>query len=270
MRYRVEVVSLEGFVQQIACCYLRHGYWFYVTGMIPANKQPETVDHKLIAKYGIGVSESTRARRKQLGRANLQYLRHGRLFVILATKGQHEFFEVESKSIHDIRHHPLRHCGYSISYRRGGRTRSGEPDSKWHAHVEIERPRYLQLKAWFLDLATHRNVDNLALAFYRLPFEPYAPVRRQLLNILRAVNRVRRKAGFQPVPLEVLPLRRKIVRPFGNDARQQEFRDRIALTWEAEGAEKSEPGTSRTTSSLRLRENPVLEGLPKSQSDSSS
>ena len=90
MPYRAEATSVEGFVQQIACCYLRHGYWFYVTGHVPAGKDPRAIDRKLIAKYGIGVSESTRARRKRLGRANLQYLRHDRRFVILATKGQHD------------------------------------------------------------------------------------------------------------------------------------------------------------------------------------
>jgi len=209
---------LEGFVQQIACCYLRHGYWFYVSGHIPAGKDPTAIDQKLIEKYGIGVSDSTRARRKQLGRANLQYLRHDRKFVILATKGQHDFFTLESQSIHDLRHIPLKYGGYAISYRRGGRTRSGESDPRWHAHVEIERRRYLELKASLLDLAVHRSVDHLALAFYRLPFEPYAPVRRQLLNLLRAVNKARRQAGYQLVPVEVLPLRRRIVRPFGDGA----------------------------------------------------
>ena len=214
MPYRAEATSLEGFVQQIACCYLRHGYWFYVTGHVPAGKDPRAIDRKLIAKYGIGVSESTRVRRKRLGQANLQYLRHGRQFVIMATKGKHEFFLVESKSIHDIRHVPLKYGGYSISYRRGGRTRSGEPDAKLHAHVEIERGRYLELKEWFLAMSTHRSVERLAIAFYQIPFEPYAAVRRQLLNIWRGVNRARRAAGLRPVPVEVIPLRRRIVRPF--------------------------------------------------------
>jgi len=216
MPYRAVTTSLEGFVQQIACCYLRHGYWFYVSGHIPAVKDPTNIDQKLIEKYGIGVSDSTRARRKQLGRANLQYLRHDQRFVILATKGQHDFFALESQSIHDLRHVPLKYGGYAISYRRGGRTRSGQSDPRWHAHVEIERRRYLELKASLLDLAVHRSVEHLALAFYRLPFEPYAPVRRQLLNLLRAVNKARRQAGYQPVPVDVLPLRRRIVRPFGN------------------------------------------------------
>src|SRR5271163_3893846 len=106
MPYRSEVVSVAGFVQQIACCYLRHGYWFYVTGRIPADKDAQTIDNKLIAKYGIDVSEKVRARRKQLGHANLQYLRHDRFFAILATKGNHRFFEEEAESIRDMRRIP--------------------------------------------------------------------------------------------------------------------------------------------------------------------
>lgn len=214
MQYRAEATSLSGFIQQIACCYLRHGYWFYVTGCIPPHKDAAAVDRKLIKKYGIGVSESTRARRKQLGQANLQYIRHQRTFVILATYGEHEFFRVEANAVRDIRHVPLKYGGYAISYRRGGRTRDGQPDGRWHAHVEIERRRYLELKARFLELAVHRQVEHLALRFYQIPYEPYAPIRRQLLNTLRAVNQLRQRAGFSPVPIETVPLRRRIVRPF--------------------------------------------------------
>lgn len=217
MPYRAVATSVEGFVQQIACCYLRHGYWFYVQGRIPALKDPRAVDAKLIAKYGIGVSESTRARRKQAGRANLQYLRHDRTFVILATKGEHPFFKDEAAAIRDLRHVPLKYEGYAISCRRGGRTRDGQPDGKLHAHVEIERRRYLAMKARFLELATHRSADTLALAFYRFPFEPYAPVRRQMLNILRAVNEARKPLSYRLVPTEVIPFRRRIVRPFDTD-----------------------------------------------------
>jgi hypothetical protein len=215
MQYRSEAVSVTGFVQQIACSYLRHGYWWYVTGRIPAGKDAKSIDRKLIEKYGIDVSESTRARRKQLGRANLQYIRHDRFFAILATKGKHRFFEEEAASIRDIRRIPLRFAGYAISYRRGGRTRDGERDHHWHAHVEIERQRYLEIKAQFLQLAVRRSPQTLALAFYELPFEPYAPIRRQLLLLRRDVNRVRKQAGFSVIPIEVIPLRRRIVKPFG-------------------------------------------------------
>jgi len=227
---------LEGFVQQIACCYLRHGYWWYVTGHVPQRKNPRVIDRKLIEKYGIGVSESTRARRKQLGKSNLQYLRLDRTFVLLATKGKHEFFEEEEASIRDIRHCPIKIRGYAISYRPGGRTRNGEPDPRWHAHVEIERTKYLELKAHFLELATHRSVEKLAVAFYELPYEPYAPIRRQYLNILRAVNLARRRAGYRPVPVEVVPLRRRPVRPFVPASAHEENRPEAGRSLPSKGS----------------------------------
>lgn len=184
-------------------------------GKVPEWKDPLSVDSKLIAKYEIALSESTRRRRKKLGYANLQYLRYDRLFVILATPGKHRFREIEAGAVRDIRRVPIKFHGYSISYRPGGRTRSGERDPRWHAHVEIQRERYKELRDHLLDLATHRSAEHLALEFYQLPFEPYAPIRRQLLNILRGVNRKRKVAGYAPLPTAVLPLRRRIVRPFG-------------------------------------------------------
>lgn len=214
MSYRAKATSIEGFVQQIACAYLRHGYWFYVTGIVPDGKDAVVIDDKLIQKYDIAISESTRRRRKHAGLANLQYIRHGRFFVILATKGKHRFFEEEQGRLRDIRVAPLRYAGYAISYKRGGRTRSGEVDLRWHAHVSIDRPAYLNLRANFQDLASRRQADALALAFYQLPFERYAPVRRQLLMLLRRVNEIRKRAGYLPVTKDVLCLRRRIVRPF--------------------------------------------------------
>jgi hypothetical protein len=228
---------------------LRHGYWWYVSGIVPEWKVPTTVDSKLVAKYGIAISESTRRRRKKLGMANLQYLRYDRHFVILATAGRHYFRENEAGAIRDIRRVPIKFHGYSISYRPGGRTRSGELDPRWHAHVAIERERYKEIRAHLLDLAAHRSPERLALEFYRLPFEPYAPIRRQFLNLLRAVNRARKAAGFELLPKEILPLRRRIVRPFESDfpashreplVVQKERGGRSSL--ESEPWEATEPG----------------------------
>ncbi|TWU62636.1 hypothetical protein V7x_43710 [Crateriforma conspicua] len=214
MQYRAVTTSVEGFVQQIACCYLRHGYWFYVKGRVPDGKQPETVDRKLIDKYGINVSESTRARRKKAGRSNLQYIRHESTFVILATKGQHRFFDEESNLIRDIRRVPIRYAGYSISYKPGGRKKDGSNDDRWHAHVEIDRDQFLDLRAWFSERALRDSPDKIAKAFNALPIASYAPVRRQMLLMLRDVNRARKVAGRKQLPMEILPLRRRVVRPF--------------------------------------------------------
>lgn len=214
MKYRAVTTSVEGFVQQIACCYLRHGYWFYVKGRVPDGKSPETIDEKLIDKYRINVSESTRARRKKSGRSNLQYIRYERTFVLLATKGEHRFFEEEANLIRDIRRVPIRYAGYSISYKPGGRKKDGSNDDKWHAHVEIDRDQYLDLRAWFSERALRDSPNKLVKAFYELPIAPYAPVRRQMLLMLREVNHVRKVAGKKQLPHEILPLRRRVVRPF--------------------------------------------------------
>ena len=216
MKYLCKTSSLEGFVQQIACNYLPHGYWFYVTGYVPDGKSSHDVDAKLVGKYGIDVSRSTRSRKKLAGNANLHYVRHERFFVLLATKGRHAFFEEEQTSIRDIREIPIQYGGYSISYRRGGRLRNGKPDPKWHSHVAIARGPYKNLEAYYLDMAPRRSAEWMAQEFYQFPFEPYAPIRRQMLNLLRKVNRVRQRAGMPILPPDILPLRRRVVKPFGS------------------------------------------------------
>ena len=214
MKYLCETSSLEGFVQQIACNYLPHGYWFYVTGQVPEGKTARLVDEKLVAKYGIDVSRATRSRRKLAGNANLHYIRHERLFVLLATHGKHPFFDEEQACIRDIREIPIQYGGYSISYRRGGRLRDGRPDPKWHSHVEIARGPHKDLEAYYVDMAKHRNAEWMAREFYQFPFEPYAPIRRQLLKLLRKVNRVRKRAGRTLLPPDILAMRRRVVKPF--------------------------------------------------------
>ena len=206
---RFEATSVEGFVQQLAVGYVQHGHLFYVSGLIPVSKDERAVDAKFVERYGIGVSKWARARGKTVGRASVRYIRHGRFFVLISTKGRHEFFERESQ-IMDVRRHPIRYAGYSISYRRG-------TDRRWHVAVRIAPDEYLRLKAYLVGLAAHRSIETLAHEFERIRFERYAAVRRQLFNILRAVNRARKEAGFEPVPIGALRLRRRIVKPFAED-----------------------------------------------------
>jgi len=200
--YKCEATSVSGFVQQLAVSYLGNGYWFYVAGEIPEGKDPRKVDEKLVARYQVDLSKWARARRKRAGVANLQYIRHGRFFVILSTHGEHPFFQEEASAIRDARKTPIRFRGYSISYRGG------------HPHVRIEQENYKRLKAYFLELAVHRSAERLGQELGELPLEPYAPVRRQLLAVLRAVNLERKKAGFEPVPGSAFRFMRRICRPF--------------------------------------------------------
>ncbi|MEZ6103878.1 MAG: hypothetical protein R3E01_33445 [Pirellulaceae bacterium] len=217
MPYRCIASSPEGLVQQVAVSYLRHGYWWYVTGRIPDGKDAESVDRKLIAKYEIDQTDRQRAYRKKRGLANMQYIRYGNWFLLLVTEGHHAFKQQERNRIRDCRRHPIKFEGYSISYRRAAITPKGGGQPKWHACVRIDPWTYRELKAFFLDRACHRSVENLANDFARVPYARFAPVRRQLLTIQRLVNKARAQVGHEPIPHSALRLRRRILKAFQSE-----------------------------------------------------
>jgi len=107
-----------------------NGYVFYVRGVVPEDKDPASVDAKLIAKYDVDRSRWRRAVDAEAGVARMQYIRHERTFLLMATHGTHRFFDEEKGSIRDARKTPIKYAGYSISYRRG-------QDGKYHPHVRI-------------------------------------------------------------------------------------------------------------------------------------
>lgn len=220
MPYRCEATSLEGFVQILASNYLPHGYWFYVTGRVPAGKDPSQVDAKLMEKYGIGLSRQQRARRKLQGMANVHYVRFEDFFVILATHGKHPFFAAEQTAVKDIRKTPLQFRGYSLTVRRGGFLKksagdeSPTPDSRYRVRVTIGRKAFRNLQADLVDKAAHRAVDALRWELWNQPFEPYAPIRKQYLMVLRQMNRIRSALGYDRVPTDAIRYQRRIVKPF--------------------------------------------------------
>ena len=216
MPYRCEATSAEAVVQLIAANYLRHGYYWYVTGSIPQRKEPTEIDRKLIAKYEIDISPWQRSHRKKRGIANAQYLRLGRWFILMVTEGHHRLKAPvaqggEKEQLRDCRRNPIRLAGYSISYRRAGVTAKGATMPKWHAHVRIDAATYRQMTDHFLGIACHRSPENLAGELGQIPYARYAPIRRQLLTLLRKVNDARARMGYQPIPHSALRLRRQPV-----------------------------------------------------------
>ena len=135
----------------------------------------------------------------------MQYLRRGHFFILLATHGEHVFFEAEKRMLCDVRRIPIKFGGYSIAYREKG--------DAGNAIVRIERRCCLALRSFFLNIACE-DFETISAEFRALSFEPYAAVRRQLLGILGKVNQRRAKAGLEPIPREVVRLRRKSVRCF--------------------------------------------------------
>jgi hypothetical protein len=208
MAYQCVATSVAGFIQQLAVGYIARGYYFYVSGKIPIDKNPTDTDAKIIGQYGIDVSKWTRCRQRKTGAAGMQYLRYRNQFIILATHGEHLFFEAETRNLRDIRIYPVRFMGYSISCRKH---RNG---GGFHPSVRIHPEVYQDLKGRFEKLALHRDVDALAAALRAIPFEPYAPVRDQIQCIVRAVNRRRKVAGLEQISPRIVIRQRKPVKPF--------------------------------------------------------
>lgn len=222
--YRCETMSPEGFVQQLACNLVNHGYWHYVAGRIPPDKEPATVDRKLIAGYGLEMSKWSRARRKAKGEAKVSYLRHGRFFVLIATQGEHHFYRREGR-VRDIRRDPIIFHGYSIGCSKGS-------DGRYHASVKIQADAFNERLAYFQNLATHRDADHVAREFKFLTFAPYARVKRQMLRIVKEVNELRAAAGFEIVPTSTINLRRTVVKVFrenGNDISRKAELEKLVM-----------------------------------------
>lgn len=221
MEYRWEAASITGFVQQLACNYLPHGYWFYVSGRIPEGKSIAATDQKLTDKYQIAMNRAQRSRRKKAGLANLHYLRYERDWLIVATHGAHQFFLEEAASVRDVRKHPIHFAGYSLTVRRGEFLRKeaeqveAATDGKYRVRVQIARDQLRMLKPYLFELATKRSADWMGRGLWNLPFEPYAPVRKQLLALLRVINARRQAAGLSKLSTGVLRMKRSIVKPFG-------------------------------------------------------
>lgn len=202
MNYRCEARSVEAFVQQLAVSYVARGYWFYVTGWIPEHKDPHEVDRKLVSLYGLELSKFERSRRKKARQASVHYLRHGRFYALVATRGKHFFFHDHGGRIQDIRRNGIAYGGYLVRYVNG------------RASVRLEQEEFKRLRAYFEDHAVRRRRVTLEEMFRRLPVVPYAPVRRQLFSILDAVNFRRKVAGYELVPLSCVPTRRRQLRVF--------------------------------------------------------
>lgn len=220
MEYKYEVTSLTGFLQRVATHLLPKGYYFFVQGTLPKHKDPVALDAKLLAKYDVIKTEGARRWRKQQGLANVQYVRFGHAWIVLATHGDHPVREGEGANLKDVRRMPLRIGNYTVTVKRGNFLKKSNPkdaptpDGKWRVRVLLAREPYRQLCAYFLSTACYRRSETLAEELSRLPYEPYAPVRKQMLKLLRLINAKRQRAGYSKIPPTCLRLKREIVSVF--------------------------------------------------------
>jgi hypothetical protein len=246
MRSKYLVTSVDGMVAQLVNL-ISKGYRYYFVGKVEDPELRAVRDTRILDYYEADLPKWTRERRKLKKQANFRYLRYLDWFIVLATDGEADrFWREDRERIRDVRDTGIRFKGYSISYRQGGfqsipahektwrndmwaeyrscreQGKAGvKPprpprDMKWHVRVELDYETYEGLKAYFLNVATHREACFIAQEFFDLAFQPYRPVREQIRTILRAVNKARRAAGYQQIPASVIRFKRRIVKPFGN------------------------------------------------------
>ncbi|MEZ6103777.1 MAG: hypothetical protein R3E01_32935 [Pirellulaceae bacterium] len=204
--YQCEASSIDGFLSQL-CRYISSGHYFYLASVIPNGKEPREVDRKLITLYGIDLPRWKRARRHLGGNSGVHYLRFRRFIVLLATHGQHRFFEDHGGTFRDIRRNALQFDGYSI------RLTHSKEAKRVKVFIRLTRDRYLDLRSHLLDCAVRpsfREASHLESLVAGLQLVWYRPVREQVHRVIAEVNRRRRHRGFEPIAIGCIPKFRRL------------------------------------------------------------
>lgn len=195
---------------------LNQGYNFFQTGEIGKRVSPSRfseIDRRIVEKYETNISRWERSRRRNAGIATFRYLRldGGRWWALLATPGRCAVFESEAfRSVH----RNAIYCpeGYTVSKRKS------PVDHRYRVSTAISREEYLRLKAQLIsDAKRVRDAGCLEEEFRRaMQWNAYARIRRQYLNVLRAVNRERHASGLEALPYGVLPLAKRPVKVYAD------------------------------------------------------
>lgn len=183
------------------------GYVFYSSFVIPADKDPETVDAKIILLYLTNLPRHTVARRKKAGLAAVKYIRCGNIGYLFATHGRSEFFtrETGKRCSFDT---PFTVAGYAVSVNReNGKVR-----------VSLHREYQRRLKRFITTWGHRRGAEWWVQWFNRSYFFQYAGVRDNLFGMIKLLNANRRDFKLEPVPWEPilgkkLPASSKLLEP---------------------------------------------------------
>ena len=250
MRLPAEVTSVEGFIDLVVQL-ASHGYYFWVHGDVRNRRglSPQEIDRRQIERYNANLPKRARSYQRSKGKASVRYVRYGLEWYLFWTYGKNRVFEKYGPAtsgspvrFNDFRTPPsLKFHGYGISLtRRGYHKKSAQEKAdyrrrkaaalaagtdyrtirrrrrheRWVARVVINDNRYRMLQAELLGMATHRSADTLRMVFLNVPFTPYAPIRAQLLTLLRQVNKARQHAGYSPVPNDCIRYHRRMTSPY--------------------------------------------------------
>jgi hypothetical protein len=184
--YPCEMATLGMLLRRVAIDFVRYQHYYYVSGTIPAQKDPRKTDRKLVATYGITHCRVTRLRERRRGRASIAYARLEHDFILMATAGTHVFFEEESPR--DIRQNPYEIRGYSIG------VKGGKPC------VMIAPKRWKAIAKQAHALALHNEAKVTDYMGRISPFH-FPGIVRQQQKLLRQINRRRKRASLSLIQM---------------------------------------------------------------------
>lgn len=164
---------------RVATLASRFGYVHAVSGKIPKGKDPQQVDRKLTAKYGVTCDRVRALREYRRGKAKVKYLRWRDRFVLLATDGESPLFEEERPV--DLRERSIRLGDYTVMVVEG------------RPSVRLTAYRYRRLRGEVLTAALSPKAERLLM----VPRLKYPGVRRQLRRLARMVRQRRKRAGYR-------------------------------------------------------------------------
>ena len=218
------VSSIDAFLSQVVRLAGR-GYYFCFYNELKPGKDPEQLDRKLIERWELDKPYWKREKRRRGEAPSIWYLRYGRKYLLMATRGRsvergregepHPFFEEYDSVLFDIRKHALYFCGYSIRYPRSKTT------GKHQAFVRLDKSTYEQLRETMCNKAARRQYrqrEAIEAEFSKLPWQRYGPVSEQLRRILKEVNRRRmRYHGVEPARASAINWRMRTVKIYEDD-----------------------------------------------------
>jgi hypothetical protein len=204
MAYHCVARNTDEFLHQLTRL-VGNGHYFYFSHLLDDQHDPTRLDQKIVDQWKLDVPYWKRTAKYRRGLPSIHYLRYGRFYVLLASKGRldgesHPFF-VEYPLM-DIRRHSLHCFGYGVRYALSRAT------GKRQIFVRLEKEARQHLRTDLVRKCTSQRYgsrDALEEEVRTLPYQWYQPVRTQLKTILREVNKVRRRSGLSQIRFDCVP-----------------------------------------------------------------
>lgn len=202
--------SWQGLLQQLAWL-LSRGYWYHHVTYLPERKRDrwESIDKKLIAKYGTDLSKWQRARRRKKGLANFAYLRWENVAVLMHTAG-----DIPSDIVYDDHFRDFRAKGKKNRLKIQISPLVGFEfylDDKGIT-VKLDKATFRGIKDSLEEVISTKDVEKIRKEFNKINgFPAYRGIVCQKVQLAKYVVK---KAGHHQVKLSASDLRINTYKPY--------------------------------------------------------